>query len=182
MAYPGRALLDHARYADLIVAAHLPAGADERRYADPTDLVMESGLPVLLVPPGQNSIQPGTVVIGWKDGRETRRAISAAMPMLEAADRVVVVQICEDGAEAPAEAELEDVVGRLERHGVVAQWQSFPKMGVEADEDLLQVAESWAADLLVLGAYGHSRLREWAFGGVTRGLMAQSAKPILFSH
>jgi nucleotide-binding universal stress UspA family protein len=143
---------------------------------------MESGSPVLLVPPGQDNVHLGTIVVGWKNTREARRAISSAMPLLKAADRVLVVQICEDGQEFPAERELEDVVGRLDRQGVVAEWESFPKSGIDAGEDLMQVAMSWAADLLVLGAYGHSRAREWAFGGVTRDLLAVCAKPILFSH
>lgn len=182
--YPTEAIIGNARCADLIVTGHRPKDADLRRYVDPTDVAMRSGLPVLLTPAGQETVGSETVVVGWKNTRETRRAITNALPLLKAAKRVVVVQVCKDENEVcEAEAALEDVVQRLERHGVIAEWQTFPQMGVEPDQDLQDVAKSWAADIVVLGAYGHSRLREWALGGVTRDVLAGClTMPVLLNH
>jgi nucleotide-binding universal stress UspA family protein len=180
--YPTQALLDRSGGADLVVATRTPKDGDLRYCLDAAEVVMRSGLPVLLIPDGQTSIGLSTVVVAWKNTAATRRAVSAALPLLKAAERVVVVQICRPGEEQDAEPRLEDVTQRLERHGVVAEWQTFPWLGVEADEDLEAVARSWAADVVVMGAYGYTRLREWAWGGVSRDVLAAFPVPVLMTH
>jgi nucleotide-binding universal stress UspA family protein len=143
---------------------------------------MQSGLPVLLAPPGQEDRQPRKILIGWKNTRETRRAVSDALPLLKIAEKVVVAHVCDDSETAAAEAELEDVGRRLERHGVETRLATYPRLGRDADEDLMALAYGHGADTVVAGAYGRSRMREWAFGGVTRNLLQRPEKRVLFSR
>jgi nucleotide-binding universal stress UspA family protein len=178
--YPARAMTDFCGAADLIVASPAPKPYDARTFAHPADLAMESGMPVLLVPPGQQTLLPRTVVIGWKNTRETRRALADALPFLMAADRVFLARVAESDGEDGAE--MKDVVERLARHGVEAESTLTPRLSLSPAEELAGICRSREADLLVLGAYGHSRLREWALGGVTADLMANPPAPILFSH
>jgi nucleotide-binding universal stress UspA family protein len=179
--YPVRTMTGLACGADLIVASYTPKGFDDRRFPPATDLVMESGLPVLLVPAGQEAVQPRNVLVGWKNTRETRRAVTDALPLLKLAEKVHVVQV--DQADAPvSQAELDDVVSRLERHTVFAEAFSAPQLEADVSEDLMAIAQSRGCDTVVLGAYGHSRLREWAFGGVTLDLLSAAPKRILFSR
>jgi nucleotide-binding universal stress UspA family protein len=179
---PARTMVNRARGADLIVAARPPKGADPQRFASPTTLVMESGLPVIVANSNAAETPIHKVLIGWKNTRETRRAISDAMPLLKLADRVHVAQICETDAVGSAKAELDDVLARLSRHGVKAEGASLPQVQLAVTDDLLDIAAKQSADLIVLGAYGHSRLREWAFGGVTKDLMESAPYTILFSR
>lgn len=181
--YPAYAMNRLAGGADLIVASRAPRGADHRRFASPTDLIMGSGLPVILVPPGQKAFAADKVLIGWKNTRESRRAVSDALPMLKAAERVYLVQVAEkDALGGTAQPELDDVVERLTRHGVFAEASTAPRIGASVMEDLMTVADSRDCGLVVLGAYGHTRLREWAFGGVTADGLAAGSRPILFSR
>lgn len=180
--YPARTMNAMASGADLIVASRPQKHFDDRRFAAPVDLVMGSGLPVLLLAPEQDVIAHGEVVIGWKNTRETRRAVSDALPMLKSAAWVHVAHICEDTSVDSMQGELDDVVARLKRHGVRAGAEASRRRRDTVAEDLAELFSLRMADVLVLGAYGHSRLREWAFGGVTRDLLAVSQKPILFSH
>lgn len=181
--YPAHAMNGLAGGADLIVASRAPRGADHRRFASPTDLIMGSGLPVLLVPPGQTALASDRILIGWKNTRESRRAVSDALPMLKTAERVYLVQVAErDALGEAAPAELDDVVERLTRHGIFAEAATAPRIGASVMEDLMTVADSRDCGLVVLGAYGHTRLREWAFGGVTADGLAAGSRPILFSR
>lgn len=182
MDYPAKTMINMARCADLIIASHLQKGVDDRRFAPPVDLVMESGLPVILLAPGQESVELGEVVVGWKNTRETRRAITDALPLLKLASWVHVVSICEAAAADAVLPEMEDVVARLKRHGVKAEFATSPQVHSSVAEDIVDLCNSRMADLVVLGAYGHSRLREWAFGGVTSDLLTGSGKTILFSR
>jgi nucleotide-binding universal stress UspA family protein len=174
-------LAEEARGADLIVTAATPGGLLRgwTRHANNGDLVMLAGKPVLVVPEGGASLNLDHVVVGWKDTREARRAVSDALPLLAQADDVAVVEIAHDQADA---AQRVDEVARwLRLHGVNAQ-----ALAPEADGDdaghLERIAEARHAELLVTGAYGHSRLREWALGGVTRSLLHRPGRYALLSH
>ena len=180
--YPAASMTAFSRCADLIVASNRPKGVSESRFAEVTNLVMESGLPVVVAPSGQEPLQPRSVVIGWKNTRESRRAVSDALPFLRIAERVHLVQVCENDAMAAAEVEAAGVAERLRRHGVQAEIHLAPQVCESAAEDLLAIAASRSADMLVLGAYGHSRLREWAFGGVTQDIMAGVSQRVFFSR
>lgn len=183
MDYPAKTMNRLSCGADLIVAGRPPRRFDDRRLAPPTDLIMGSGLPVLLLPNGGKALEGRNVLVGWKNTRETRRAIADALPMLRVAERVYVVEVAEnDAVGAGAAAELNDVVERLNRHGIFAEASLSPQVRATVAEDLADVADSRRCGMLVLGAYGHSRLREWAFGGVTSDLLAAGGRPILFSR
>ena len=170
-----------ARCADLIVTGTaLPTAYGEPRRMITGDLVMQAGRPVLVVPDGDGTPSQRRIVIGWMDTREARRAIHDALPLLQAAEHVWLVQVAE--AEEPgARLPLDDMVTWLARHGVAAK----PLLVAASGEDhaqLDEVARAHDADLIVAGAYGHSRVREWALGGMTRALLHQGSRCTLLSH
>jgi nucleotide-binding universal stress UspA family protein len=181
--YPAMTMNRLAGGVDLIVASRKPAGADPRNFPSPTDLVMGSGAPVMLAPSSGFAMDGSRVLIGWKNTRETRRAVTDSLPLLRAAERVYVVQVAERLAEpASVDAELEDVIERLARHGVFAEASVTPQLGGSPVDDLMDVVASRKCGMAVFGAYGHSRLQEWVFGGVTADLLADSPIPVLLSR
>jgi len=169
---PNRSLAATARRADLIVTgSNLDnAGAGYLRRVDVGELVLGAGRPVLVASADAAEIKAETVVIGWKDTREARRAVADALPLLKAAATVVAVSISEGdlGAE---QASLEDLLAWLRRHDIVAKGDVHAAEQSQA-ETLAAIAGRLGSDLIVTGGYGHSRLREWLFGGVTRDLLA----------
>lgn len=179
--YPHRALVRLARAADLIVMSPR-SRAGKACSADPADVVMAAGRPVLIVPEGRSHLRGEAVVVAWKDTRECRRAIADAMPFLQRADDVIVQAVVKpDGADAAA-FETADVVANLKRHGIDARpvvTQTSPE-GVT--REIERVARANGADLIVCGAYGHTRLREWALGGVTDDLIHAPDCFVLLSH
>jgi nucleotide-binding universal stress UspA family protein len=174
--FPTQALLRHACGADLILAERNVEASTRETQAGAADLIMGSGLPVLAIP-ADATPDFKRIIIGWKDTRETRRAISDALPLLKRAESVRVVQF---GSE-PAR-EIPDVVARLRMHGIQADGETRQSAESSAAEAILAAAEAIGAGLIVAGGYGHSRMREWALGGVTQGLLMHSPKPVLFSH
>lgn len=180
--YPDEVVPRHARAADLILAYPTRGDVDRSVYAPPDTLVMEAGLPVLLLPEREAEFRAGRVLLAWKNTREARRAISVTMPLLKLSQKVLVVAICEERETATVEQELSDVSQRLARHGVSVT--TLVEIGAHgpAGGNLLRMAETDKSDLIVTGGYGHSRLREWVLGGVTRDLIADGARYVLFSH
>ncbi|MDQ2819760.1 MAG: universal stress protein [Pseudomonadota bacterium] len=118
--------------------------------------------------------------MAWDDSRECRRAVTDALPMLRDAERVSVVQVATDDEHAAVFEQLHGVVAWLRSHGVGAQSLMLPAAG--GPPRLGAIAVDHACDLIVAGAYGHSRLREWALGGVTRALVAQQQIAVMLSH
>jgi nucleotide-binding universal stress UspA family protein len=179
--YPHKALVQSAHAVDLIVVS--PQGKrSSLTSANPGDVVMSAGRPVLVVPETGKHLSGMSVVVAWKDTRECRRALSDAMPFLQRADEVTVLAAVRPDETDIAVFETDDVVANLKRHGVDAR-ALVSGIGPEAVEDEIErVAELTGADLVVAGAYGHSRLREWAFGGVTDTLLHQPSRYVLLSH
>ena len=120
-------------------------------------------------------------MIGWNDTRESRRAVVDALPQFKRAVHVAVVEIAADEDLARARAHVADVVGWLGRHDVVAEAVASLATGDDASQ-LYDVAREHGADVIVAGAYGHSRLREWALGGVTRDLLMRTDRCTLLAH
>lgn len=145
---------------------------------DPGDALMGLGRPVLVVPRGVERLSAARVVVAWKNTLQSRRAISDAMPFLKLANEVQVVQVTDEGDRI----ELDDVVDYLGRHGVTAVGVLKVPHGSGTGETLLDATETFGADLIVSGAFGYSRLREWFFGGVTRELLDHSPVCCLMSH
>ncbi len=169
-------LIAQAAAADLVVVGR---GEEPAPLAiDPGDLAMQLGGPVLVVPPGIDHLDAKRVLVGWKNTREARRAMRDAMPFLAKASQVVVASV--DDGFGPADAQ--DVIALLQAHGIATQAVTPDASGATVAEALTDAAAEYGADLVVAGAYGHSRLREWVFGGVTRELMAGSPVCCLMSH
>lgn len=115
------------------------------------------------------------------NARETRRAISDALPLLKAATEVTIVEIASERCLDEARAHLADVVSWLKRHGIEST-SMVTKAGRDDATELYAIARDKGADVIVAGAYGHSRLREWALGGVTRDLLLRADRCTLVSH
>ena len=171
--FPTRFIVRQARAADIIIvgAEGRDALSDPFLQANPSDLVMQTGRPLLVVPETSNWLDLRNVLIAWKDTQEARRAVVDALPMLRKAKDVIVAHIVEDEADRPAALSgVKDVVAWLSRHGVVASGQVPDECG-HAAAQLGRVESEVGAGLVVAGAYGHSRLREWVLGGVTKCLV-----------
>jgi nucleotide-binding universal stress UspA family protein len=182
--FPGRFTLEQARAADIIVIGEDARNAlsDPFLQANPSDLVMHTGRPVLVVPEAGNWLDLRNVLIAWKGTPECRRAVVDALPMLRMAKDVIVAGIVEDKVRGPAALlGVKDVVGWLSRHRVPASGQVSDKCGHVADQ-LERMASEVGAGLVVAGAYGHSRLREWVLGGVTKELINPSKRCSLLSR
>ncbi len=149
---------------------------------DPGKAILTMGRPTLVVPDGVNSLHAEHVVIGWKDTREARRAVQDALPVLHEATRVTIVEICGPGEEKTALGHIDDVARYLTRHRVNGGPRVMLQKEGSGAAQLIRLARDEGADLLVAGAYGHSRLGEWIFGGMTRDLLATSPICCLMSH
>jgi nucleotide-binding universal stress UspA family protein len=179
---PTEFLVREARAADLIIVGRDRPPGDLYRTLDPGATILRAGRPVLAVPDGVDSLKAEHVVVGWKDTREARRALCDSLPLIRDAVSVAVVEIPARGDERPTQTHIVDVAGYLARHHVaVTVRQPEHAMGSVAGE-LIRVAQNINADLIVAGGYGHSRLGEWIFGGVTQGLLAASPVCCLLSH
>jgi nucleotide-binding universal stress UspA family protein len=182
--FPTRFIVQHARAADIIVAGEdgHDALGDPFMQTNPSDLVMQTGRPLLVVPDTSSWLDLRSVLIAWKDTPEARRAIADALPMLHQAKDINVVEIIEDDVCRPAALSgVSDVVAWLLRHGIVASGQ-VPEEWGNASGQLERIALEVGAGLVVAGAYGHSRLRESVFGGVTKRLVDPSNRCSLLSH
>lgn len=180
--YPAKALAREARAADLVVVSTKGPGGVGRT-VDPADVIMTAGRPVLLVPPHNGHLRAQSIVVAWKDTREARRAVADAMPLLRRAEAVIVQAVCEDDASDASAHQARDVAAYLKRHGVRALAQVSADAGTkDVVSELRKVAEANGADLIVAGAFGHSRMREWWFGGVTEALIHRPPCFVLFSH
>ncbi len=171
-----------ARAGDLIMTSMTPGDRlGSPRGVGPGDVAMQAGRPVLVVPEHCARISLDRVVIGWKDARETRRAASDALPLLKRASHVTVAEVGPEDELEASRARLADVAGWLQRHGVSAETLATASAGDDAAQ-LNALAQERDAGVVVAGAYGHSRLHEWALGGVTRDLLLRTERCSLLSH
>jgi nucleotide-binding universal stress UspA family protein len=170
-----------ARRFDLAVIgqAQREHGASEELMIEGT--LFESGRPVIVVPYIQKrGVTLERVLACWDGSRTAARAIADAMPLLERAKAVDIVSVAE-------ERKGEDVTGanmsdHLARHGIAAELKPLTKGDLAIEDVILSYAADSGADFMVMGGYGHSRLREFILGGVTRGILASMTLPVLMSH
>lgn len=178
-------LVLQSRYADLMVVGRVPRSAERARELNglPGYLALHCPRPVLVIPDGQVSDRIGeTAVIGWDGSMEACRAVAGALPLLRRARRVWLVVIDPKvSSAAHGEEPGADLALYLSRHGATVEVERQSWDG-EAGEVLLAVARSKNADLVVAGAYGHSRFREWFIGGATCTLLHRSTVPLLIAH
>lgn len=146
------------------------------------ELVLKSGRPTLVVPEGAVWQSAPGVLIAWKDTREARRAVRDALPFLRQAKEVCVLEIIEgEESERVAGARVGDVAAWLQAHDIAASMKIVTPRREMADE-IDAAAHDFDADLIVAGAYGHSRLGEWIFGGATRYLLTSARRQLLLTH
>ena len=176
----------HARYADLVILGQLDPDRAETVLIRPRpeQVALASGRPVLIVPYAGHFDNVGRrVLIAWSATREAARAVSDAMPLLTSAELVTVLTIdAREGPQAHGELPGADIAVHLARHGVKADIERTVSAGLPVGEALLSRAADLGADLIVMGAYGHSRVREVLLGGATRSVLRSMTVPVLMSH
>lgn len=168
-----------ARFNDLLVASR--PGEEEGLSPETAEAaLMASGRPILLAPSGRVTSLTRTIIIAWKDTAEAARAVTAAMPLLKRADRIVVASVRE--ADGQDNASAQTLAEQLRWHHLDAEARSVaPDLG-SAPQSLVQLARDLKAELIVMGGYGHSRVREVIFGGFTRHMLERSNLPVLMAH
>jgi len=170
----------HARCADLAVVAREDLGEGGGALDLPESLVLTCGRPIVILPPQGASGPLRRVLVAWDAGAEASRAVAGAMPLLLRAEAVEVLVVDHEGdAPAPGRGPGADIAAHLARHGVRAELRQLSSGTEGVGRVLLSRAASFGADLVVMGAYGHSRLRERVFGGVTRTALAEAILPVL---
>jgi nucleotide-binding universal stress UspA family protein len=169
---------EYGRAADLLVVGR-PAD-DEGVSLDTIEAALVgSGRPVLVVPAAPLVSLPETIVIAWKAAPEAARAVTAAMPFLSKAKQILIVTVAEE--EGLSDEEGARLMTSLAWHGLNASARHLRPDRVGAADTLLAAAAEQSA-LVVMGAYGHSRLREWIFGGFTEHVLRGAAVPVLMMH
>jgi len=176
-------LARNARAADLIITHPFADGsyASMFRRVNPGDLVMTLGRPELLLPRELNTLDLHTVLIAWRDTRESRLAVAAALPLLKLANHVIVTEIIQPGLDLTTQDGTNDVCLWLQRHGIKAESHIEITDGSDA-RGISTLIDRIGCGLLVAGAYGHSRMREWTLGGVTHDLLLRPRCATLIAH
>jgi len=177
-------LVAHARYADLAIVGRTdPVSPDAIPLDLPQTLVLASGRPVILLPPETPHLAGRRVLVGWDAGREAARAVADALPFLMRAEAVELLVV--DHERHPASHGEEpgaDIARHLARHGVQLNVRRVPSNGEDVGRVILSRAAEFGAALVVMGAYGHSRLTELVFGGATRTALHETTLPVLMSR
>lgn len=177
----------HARYADLTVLGQ-GSTDDPKDLPDPflsEDVVMLSGRPVLIIPNAGHFDSFGKrIMICWNASREAVRAINDAMPLLQTADKVTVMVVNPEKHSSGDHGDIPsaDIAHYLARHGINAEAASTNTNQTDVGGIILSRASDMDADMIVAGAYGHSRTREWILGGVTKTLIHEATVPTFVSH
>ncbi len=175
-----RLCVSKARCADLFVATAPYQREDLPIWDELIESVMfESGQALYLVPRSAAARPIEKIIVAWRNTRESTRAIAEAIPLMKAAARTQLVIVEPKSAE---DEQPMDVVAHLKRHGIKVDVAKFEMGDGAVSDTLLNEARDMGADLIVMGAYGHSRFREWVLGGVTREMIEKSKLPILMAH
>ncbi|EDZ45577.1 universal stress protein family protein [Rhodobacterales bacterium Y4I] len=180
----GRHVARHARFSDLVVLGK-PYGKEKRAEAEPIveSALFEGRAPVLVVPDkGEPLRRPKTVLVAWNESIEAMTAIRRSLPFLTGADlvRIAVIDPPQHGPERSDPGGM--LAQMLSRHGVTCEIDVLSKTLTRVSDILNRHAADTAAELIVMGAYGHSRFREAILGGATRNMLEQAAVPVLMAH
>lgn len=172
------ALATRARAFDLTI---VPVHGHPATSAMAEGLAFDSARPVLLLPAEGPSVKFEKIVIGWDGSRVAARALADALPICHQAASVALVTVVQD-KDMSRDTPVSDACRYLERHGIAAEVVEVPAEGRDAGVALLAYREQAQADLLVMGAFGHSRAREFVLGGATRSVLDHAGCPVLLSH
>jgi nucleotide-binding universal stress UspA family protein len=177
-------VMEHGRAVDLIVAGQTDPDWDLSPLMDfPERLALESGRPVLVIPyAGRYSTVGRRAVVAWKGSREAARAVFDALPLLREAQAVHILEIKERDDDGAVLAPDTSIAAALGRHGIKPEVRTSVTSDISVGDEILSRAADLDADLLIMGAYGHSRFRELVFGGVTRHIAKHMTLPTLLSH
>jgi len=180
-------LREHSKYADLLLLGQdQPDDPDNASYGLADALLFEGGCACLVVPHSGKLAAPGKrILLTWNASRESAHAMRAAMPLLARAETVVVLSSEPDYLDAETargHPHAEELMHFLKSHGIESTSGGIDDPGLAAGEAILAQAAEMNADMIVMGAYGHARLREIILGGVTRDLLKQSPVPLLLDH
>jgi len=181
----GRVAAVHARYADVAVMTRPGDGVGaELREEIIEGVLFHSGRPALVAPPGWSGATVGKrVVVAWDASREATRALSEADDILEFAEAVTVVTVdAKPKMFGHGDQPGANIAAHLSRRGLPAEVRNVDSMGRSASLAILEEANALGADLVVMGGYAHSRLRELVFGGATRELLRTANVPLLMAH
>ncbi len=175
-------LIDRSLLADLVILSQ-PGQAVRRARHQPMgivgDLVIHAPCPVLMVPQGHRAMNlAGTAMVAWNGSAEAAHALRLARPLLQRAGAVHLVEVSDDEPGRSAQ----EAKAWLNRHGIAVDLHEWPAKGRRISVALQHAAAELGADYLVMGAYGHSRLRETVLGGVTRELIASATLPMVMVH
>jgi nucleotide-binding universal stress UspA family protein len=144
---------------------------------------VSSGRPLLVAPKTSPENLAPTIAIAWKEGPEAARAITAAAPLLEKAQRIVVLTADEGDRETNEHvASAERIAAQFRRHGTTSEARLVVPGGRSLPESVMDTAAACGADIVVMGGYGHSRLRELVFGGFTQHVLNASRLPVFLFH
>ena len=178
------AIVRRGRCSDLVIVAQTDAAAptDGVAFDFPQQVLLHCGPPVLVVPRSGTFDSLGErVLVAWKDTREAARALRDALPLLRDARHAALVEVGPPRTDAAGDGSLEAASAWLDSHSI--PFDAHREIALaEVGEQLVSRARSLGVDLIVCGGYGHSRLREWALGGVTRHLLEHTTVPTLLSH
>ena len=175
----------HGRYADVVVVGQADPHRDrDRPIVLPQDLVFECGRPLLVVPYAGTFPHIGDrVLVAWNGSREAARAVADAMPILSTAKRVVVMAVNpKPGLAGIGDEPGADIAKHLSRHGCRVEATHIVTDQIDPGDTLLNTVADESCDLVVMGAYGRSRLREQVLGGMTRYMLEHMTVPVLMSH
>lgn len=178
---PVSAMSLQAHYADLLVIGQTTddSGVDKDF---PERLILDTGRPVLVVPEvGDFPFVGKRIIIAWNASWEAARAVTNAIPFLKLADKVYVMTVQSKASEKES-ISTEQIVQYLSRHGVGVEVEESHGVEIGVANELLSRASDLSVDLLVMGCYGHSRVREWILGGATRTTLESMTIPVLMSH
>lgn len=174
-------IADRARYHDLVILRQEAEDRDLGIYEGvPDEVILTAGRPVLVIPyidPGNNFGK--SILIGWSNTRESARAVQDAMPFLKRAEKVHIFSANPREEEEVPGAEL---ARYLSEHGITAEVSRTISNDIDVGDMLLNDAAESGHDMIVMGGYGHRRIREMILGGVTRHILAHMTVPVLFSH
>ena len=177
--YAGSRLMFHARHSDLVVLGR-PHQVDYMPSTLIEDLLIGCGRPIVIASDSAPTGVFGTILVGWKETPEAARALAAALPLLERAQKVVLVSVAQ--GDSAVSQTLKHLAWQLAWHGIAAEWHVIEGKARRAPALLAHAAAELHADLLVVGGFGHGLLREFVFGGVTRTLIDSAELPVFIMH
>ncbi|GGF43709.1 hypothetical protein GCM10011611_57610 [Aliidongia dinghuensis] len=182
--YPGPETVLNARYADLVILGQRRPDDSPLDTPDPADVVLDAGCPALIVPyAGRFERIERHALIAWNASSQAARAVRDALPLLKACRAVTVLAVNpKQGVDAHGQEPGADIARHLARHGIPVETDRSFTAATDPADEILSRAADYGSDLIVMGGYGHSRVREMVLGGVTRSILQQMTVPVLMSH